>query len=247
MSKSALGINPLLVEGPSSTAKYVHTHSCLYLHKVVRDTPGNKGFPLSGGGVKLQKGVLESIIQFHDGRLVATAITVVGGTEDGDHIPLVGPVVTFHHKLMCPADQSQSVGVIEVLRNVLPKGVPCPSGTDAPPTPVIGIRPEEVTHGSFVRYFLQAVQRTDVVQGVNARAEASMEGEDLPIHKRSEGEVVKQICKVLPHVGVSVLSEALIVEPIHLRDLPALMVPPQDGDTPGEAHFQRHKEGHRLN
>ncbi len=40
--------------------------------------------------------VLESIVQLHNGRLVATAIAVVGGTEDGHHIAFMTPIVALH-------------------------------------------------------------------------------------------------------------------------------------------------------
>ena len=34
--------------------------------------------------------------------LVSAAVAVVGCREDGDNIPVVGPVVPLHHKLVCP-------------------------------------------------------------------------------------------------------------------------------------------------
>jgi hypothetical protein len=35
--------------------------------------------------------------------LVAAAVAIVGGGEDGDHVPVVGPVVALHHQLVGPA------------------------------------------------------------------------------------------------------------------------------------------------
>lgn len=53
----------------------------------------------------------------------------------------------------------------------------------------------------------------------------------LGVHQRGEGEVVEQVCEVLPHVGVAVFPQALVVEAVHLCDLPALVVPPEDCDA----------------
>ena len=39
--------------------------------------------------------VFQAIVQFHDSSLVATAIAVVGSTEDGHHIAFVTPVVSL--------------------------------------------------------------------------------------------------------------------------------------------------------
>lgn len=61
----------------------------------------------------------------------------------------------------------------------------------------------------------------------------------LGVHQRCEREVVKQVGEVLPHVGVAVLAEALIVEAVHLRDLPTLVVPSQDGDALAVADLQK--------
>ena len=66
-------------------------------------------FPPPGGRVKLEEGVLQGVIQLHNGGLVSTAVAVVWGREDGDDISVMGPVVTLHHQLMCPCDQCESV------------------------------------------------------------------------------------------------------------------------------------------
>lgn len=53
----------------------------------------------------------------------------------------------------------------------------------------------------------------------------------LVIDKSGKWEVVEKVCKVLPYIGVSILSQALIVESVHLCDLPRLVVSSEDGDT----------------
>ena len=39
----------------------------------------------------------------------------------------------------------------------------------------------------------------------------------LAIHQRGEGQVVEQVCEVLPDVGVPVLPQTLVIEPVHLH------------------------------
>ena len=70
-------------------------------------------------GVKLQEGVLEGVVQLHDGGLVAAAVAVVGGGEDGDHVAVVGPVVALHHQLVGAGHQGQPVRVVESLGYIL--------------------------------------------------------------------------------------------------------------------------------
>lgn len=52
----------------------------------IRTGPGN-----------LQR-VFQSVVQFHDSRLVATAIAVVWSTEDGHHVLVVAPVVALRDR-----------------------------------------------------------------------------------------------------------------------------------------------------
>jgi len=59
----------------------------------------------------------------------------------------------------------------------------------------------------------------------------------LSVYQGSERQVVKQICEVLPDVGIAILPETLVVEAIHLSDLSRLMVPTQDGDSLLKTHL----------
>ena len=39
----------------------------------------------------------------------------------------------------------------------------------------------------------------------------------LTVHKGGEREVVEQVGEVLPHVGVAILAQTLVIEPVHLK------------------------------
>ena len=110
---------------------------------------------------------------------------------------------------MSPGHQSQTVGVVERLRDVLAEGVARPPGRDSPATSVVRVGPEEVTHGTLVRNLLQPVQGSDVVQGVDTRRQTAVEAEDLTVNQSCQGEIIEQIGEIFPHVGIPVLPQTL--------------------------------------
>ncbi len=55
-------------------------------------------------------------------------------------------VFYLHDQLMGARHQGEAVGVVEGFRDVLSEGVAGTSGGDAPPTTIIRVRPQQVTH-----------------------------------------------------------------------------------------------------
>ena len=66
---------------------------------------------------------------------------------------------------------------------------------------------------------LYTVQCSDVVEGINAWGETSVEAEDLIVDEGSKREIIEQIGEELPNIGIAIFSEAFIVETINLRNL----------------------------
>lgn len=64
-----------------------------------------------------------------------------------------------------------------------------------------------------------------------------MHAKDTPINDSSESEVVEDLAAVAPDVRGAVLALALVEEAVHLRDLPRLVVPPDERDPVGVAYF----------
>ena len=63
----------------------------------------------------------------------------------------VGPAVALHGHLVGSADETQTVGQIESLRDVRAEGVSGPPGRDAPALPVLlRVRPEQVRDRALV-------------------------------------------------------------------------------------------------
>lgn len=60
----------------------------------------------------------------------------------------------------------------------------------------------------------------------------------LVIDKCSEGQIVKQICEVLPNIGISIFPQAFVVKAVHLCDLSALVVPSENCDSLTKPYLQ---------
>jgi len=88
---------------------------------------------------------------------------------------------------------------------------------NSPATPVIRITPDQIAHGPLMRHLLDAVELPGVVESVNGGGEAAVEAEDLVGDDGGHGKVVEGVGEVLPHVGVAVLAQALVVEAVDLR------------------------------
>lgn len=73
-----------------------------------------------------------------------------------------------------------------------------------------------------------------------------MKAEHLVLNDSCQWQVIEELSELLPDIGIAVLSEAFIVETVHLCDLPALVVATQNGDSVLEAHFESYKQSDSL-
>lgn len=92
---------------------------------------------------------------------------------------------------MRTGNQRQAVVVVEGFRNVLAESVTGTTRRDSPAAAVVGVGPEEIAHGPLMRYLLDAVQGSDVVEGVDAGRKTTVQTEDLVVNQGSEGKVVE--------------------------------------------------------
>lgn len=107
--------------------------------------------------------IFEILVNLHDRRLVPTSVTIVWRAEDCDNVAFLRPVEPIHHQLVGAGNQGQTVVLVEGLGNVLAKGISSATRTDTPTTTIVGVRPEKVAHGAFVRHLLNTVDGPDVV------------------------------------------------------------------------------------
>ena len=68
----------------------------------------------------------------------------------------------------------------------------------------------------------------------------------MVFNESGEGKVVEKVGEVSPHVGVPVLAQALVIEPVYLRDLPRFVVSAEDGHSIAVPELQSDKEGDSL-
>lgn len=67
------------------------------LEEVVRRPPRDQRLSSTRRRIKLQERLVQVLVHLHDGRLVTTAVAVVGRAEDRDHVHQVRPVISLKH------------------------------------------------------------------------------------------------------------------------------------------------------
>jgi len=95
--------------------------------------------------------------------------------------------------------------------------------------------------------FLYAIEGSDIVEGIDAWRETSVEAEDLIVDKGGEGEVIEQVGEVFPYVCIAVLSKTLIIEAIDLSDLTGFVIATEDCDALGVSNFKSNEQCDGLN
>lgn len=126
------------------------------------------------------------------------------------------------------------------------EGVTRTSGRNSPTATIIRITPKQIAHGPLVGHFLNTVKGSDVVESVDRRAQSTVQTEDLVFDESSKGEVIEEVGKVFPNVGVAIFPQALVVETIDLSDLTGLVVATEDGNTLRVTNLQADQKGHSL-
>jgi hypothetical protein len=73
-----------------------------------------------------------------------------------------------------------------------------------------------------------------------------MHAEHSAIHYGAQSQIVEHLAAVAPHVCAAVLARTLVVEAVHLRDLPRLVVAADERDAVRIADFVRQQEEEGL-
>lgn len=101
---------------------------------------------------------------------------------------------------MGSGDHLEVVSVVELLSNVLAEGVSGTTRVHAPASTIIGIRPEQIAHRSFMWDFLESFESSDVIKSLDAGRESTMEAEKLIFHNSSQRKVVEEFSEAFPDI-----------------------------------------------
>jgi hypothetical protein len=139
---------------------------------------------LSRSRIKLQEWAIHELIYFHYCCFISTSIAIIWSREYCDDILLVTPIVSIHYKLMCSAHKTQAICLIELLANVLSKGISRTSWRNAPTHAIIRVRPKKITDGAFMWNFLHSIELFNLIESVDAGRKPSMQTENLVLNNR---------------------------------------------------------------
>ena len=98
-----------------------------------------------------------------------------------------------------------------------------------------------------MRYFLNTIERSDIVKGIDGGTETSVETENLVLNQSGERKIVEKVGKVLPDIRVSIFAQTFVVESVDLCDLSGFVVSTKDCDALGITNFQCNEECNSLN
>lgn len=216
---------------------------CSHLQEVIRCPAGDHWFACTRTWIELQKSVLEVLVDLHDCGLVTATVAVIWRCtthisighffqaglwcltrENRHHVSILTPIVALHDQLMRSRNKSQAIVVVKGLADILAECVSCSSWAYAPSTSVVWVTPQQITHWTLVWNFLNTVESSDVIQGVDAGRKTSVQAENLVVNQGGQWQVIEQVGKVLPDVGIAVFAQAFVVESVNLCDLSGFVV-----------------------
>ena len=169
--------------------------------------------PVVHGKEDLER-AFKMLIDLQDGCQVVAAVAVVGGRPDRNQ-GLAEPVLeAIHHKLMGACHKLEVVDVIELMRHSRAEEPASAARRQRPRLNVLGVRPHQIREGAFVRQLHPALEQANLVERLDVWRQAGVHAKDLAFNDGSDAQVVKDVTAVLPWVGVSILSDRLIVESV---------------------------------
>uniref|UniRef100_A0A2P2NZA0 Serine/threonine-protein phosphatase n=1 Tax=Rhizophora mucronata TaxID=61149 RepID=A0A2P2NZA0_RHIMU len=111
------------------------------LQKIVRRSACGIRLKLARCWVKLNEILLHILPNLKYCRHIPTSIAIIWCTKYCHHVLVLGPIVSFHYKLVSSGYQCESISVVELLRDILSKGVSSSTRRNSPTTTVVRIRP----------------------------------------------------------------------------------------------------------
>jgi len=185
--------------------------------------------------------VIHFFSDLQNGSDVPASITIVGCGPNRDQPVTKHHFVALHDQLVGPGHHGQTVNVLELFDNVGTENVSGTSGTDPPPGGVFRVGPQQITDGSLVGDFSAGIQFPNLVQSVNTRRQASVDGKNLLVDDGRQRQTIKDVRTVFPNIDAPVFAQAFVVKAVNLGDLSRLVVAPDQKDPFGVADLEGQK------
>lgn len=132
---------------------------------------------------------------------------------------------------MRSGNQGDVVNVIEFSGNFRAKQPSSSSRRHGPGFDVFWVGPHEIAEWALMRNFHSSVNKSDLVNGLDLWRESTMDAKDFAFNDSSDAKVIENFSAVFPWIGVSVLSNGLVIESIHGSDLSGLMVTSEESNV----------------
>ena len=197
--------------------------------------------------VELQESVLHELINLHDCCFVTTSVTIVRSGENSDDISIMRPIISIHNQLMCSSYQLKIIRMIKLLTDILSERITSSSWRDTPTTSVIWVRPEKIANRSFSWHFHDSIKLIDLIKSIDGWRKSTMKAENVSLDDSCKWKVIEESCEVLPHVGISVFPQTLIVESINLCDLFGLVITSKDCNSVWISNLEADQKRNSLN
>ena len=86
--------------------------------------------------------------------------------------------------------------------------------------------------------FHSSLDESNLVDGLDVWGESTMDAENLAFNNSTNSKVIENLSAIFPWVGISVLSDGLIIESVDGGDLSSLVVASQKSNVGGVLKFE---------
>jgi hypothetical protein len=194
-------------------------------------------------GMEDFKGSYELVVHIQDRCNITTSVAIVWCGPNSNKILISEPVFeAVHDKLMRSGNQGNVIDVIKLSCHSRSKEPSGTSGRHGPSFNIFRVGPHKITERSFVWDLHSSVNESYLIDGFNLGRETSVNTEDLAFDDSTNAEIIEYFCAIFPRVGISILSNSLIIEAIYGSDLSGLMVTSEEGDVRWVLEFEAQKE-----
>ena len=179
---------------------------------------------------------------------ISASVAIVWCGPNSDEVLISKPVLeSVHDKLMCSGDQRNVIDVIEFGGDLGSEEPSSSSRGHGPGFDVLWVRPHKVAEWTFMRDFHSSVDESYLIDGLDFWGESSVNAENFSFNDGSDTKIIEDFCAVLPRIGISILSNCLIIESVDGSDLSGLVVSSEEGDVSWVLELEAEQELECLN